>query len=270
MGQRIEPSEVFKVFWPILIASIFFSKNKWIKKQDWKILLGLSLFVFALLLRQPDFGTVGICTLTLAVILFCFGLKWRYIFFGTLTVVPLLSLLIYLEPYRYKRFVSFLDPWSDPSQNGFQVIQSLLGYYSGGLFGQGLGQGQAKLFFLPEAHTDFTLAVLGEEMGYIGFIIVLLLFGYIVFRGLQVSTRARSPFAQMVAIGLTTNFALSVIINVGVTLGMLPTKGLALPFLSYGGSSLVSSCLLIGLLLSIDRESGGLVKSPRRKRKATS
>ncbi len=254
MGFRFEPSELFKVTWPLFLATILFNQFKILGRWKWPILVSLVLTAFILLLKQPDFGTVVICTLSLITILFCFGIKWRYIISGIIVTIPVAALLILSSPYRYKRIIAFIDPWSDPSQKGFQIIQSLLGYYSGGLFGNGLGQGQSKLFFLPEAHTDFTLAVLGEEIGFLGFAVVFLVYGFMAFRGIQISFRADSGFKQLVALGVTVIFAFSVFINAGVTLGMLPTKGLALPFLSYGGSSLVCSCFMIGLLLNIEKQ----------------
>jgi cell division protein FtsW len=128
-----------------------------------------------------------------------------------------------------------------------------LSYYSGGVWGAGLGQGQGKLFFLPEAHTDFTLSVLAEEMGFVGFSFVLFLFGFLIFKGFQIILHVEKPFPKALAIGIVIAFSLSVFINIGVTLGMFPTKGLSLPFLSYGGSSLVATCFGLGLLLNIDR-----------------
>ncbi len=254
LGMRFEPSELYKISWPFFLATIFFSDLKFLGKWRWPVVISIVLASFFLLLRQPDFGTVVICTLTLLTILFCFGVKWMYIVSGIIVAIPTAVLLVISEPYRYQRIVAFLDPWSDPSNNGFQIIQSLMGYYSGGIMGNGLGQGQSKLFFLPEAHTDFTLAVLGEEIGFIGFAIIFMIYGFVVFKGIQVAYRTTKGFRQMVALGLISTFAFSVIINVGVTLGMLPTKGLALPFLSYGGSSLVCTCFMMGILLNIDSQ----------------
>jgi cell division protein FtsW len=151
------------------------------------------------------------------------------------------------------RVAAFLDPWSDPAKKGFQVIQSMLGFHAGGLTGVGLGQGQGKLFFLPEAHTDFTLAVLGEELGFIGVAGVLLIFGFVAFRGLQISVVAKTEREKVIALGVTLIFSLTAFINAGVAMGLLPTKGLGMPFLSYGGSALLSTCFGLGLLLNIDR-----------------
>ncbi|MCB0419766.1 MAG: FtsW/RodA/SpoVE family cell cycle protein, partial [Bdellovibrionales bacterium] len=162
-------------------------------------------------------------------------------------------------PYREARIRAFLDPWSDPAQKGFQVIQSMLAFSSGGLWGEGLGQGQGKLFFLPEAHTDFILAVFGEEMGFVGIAFVLTLYGFVVFKGFQFSVRLEDKFAQSVALGLTMTLGLSIFVNMGVVMGLLPTKGLTLPLMSYGGSSLLSTCFACGILLNLGKEGVRLV-----------
>jgi cell division protein FtsW len=168
-------------------------------------------------------------------------------------MVPAFYLLVMRVPYRRARVLAFMDPWADPEQKGFQVIQSMLSFHSGGVTGAGLGQGQGKLFFLPEAHTDFTLAVMGEEIGFIGVVLVLALYGYVVMRGFQIAIRCENPFRKALALGISMTFALSIFINCGVVMGLLPTKGLTLPFLSYGGSSLMTLCLMFGLLLNIEK-----------------
>ncbi|HOY15562.1 MAG TPA: FtsW/RodA/SpoVE family cell cycle protein, partial [Saprospiraceae bacterium] len=186
-------------------------------------------------------------------LLFAFGLKWRYIIASFAVIIPSFYFLVMTIPYRRARVFAFLDPWSDPEQKGFQVIQSMMSFSSGGLTGSGLGQGQGKLFFLPEAHTDFTMAVLGEEIGFIGFVMVMALYGFIVLRGLQIAVKCQDNFHKALAIGVSITFGISVFINVGVVMGILPTKGLTLPFLSYGGSSLVTLCLMFGLLLNVEK-----------------
>ncbi|MBK9294582.1 MAG: FtsW/RodA/SpoVE family cell cycle protein [Oligoflexia bacterium] len=157
--------------------------------------------------------------------------------------------------YRKKRMLAFLNPWDDPSQSGFQVIQSLLSFSAGGFWGTGLGKGQSKLYFLPEAHTDFILAVLGEETGFLGFLLVTFLFIWLVMRGLQIALLSPDPFAKRLAVGLSAMIGLQAVINIGVVTGLLPTKGLTMPFLSYGGSSLVVVSCACGILISIYRAS---------------
>ena len=152
------------------------------------------------------------------------------------------------------RIRAFLDPWSDPANKGFQIIQSMTSIHNGGFFGLGLGKSQGKLFYLPEAHTDFTLAIFGEEWGFIGVMFALLLFGFLILRGFRIALATTAPTQKLVALGVTFILGLSVVINFGVVMGILPTKGLTLPFLSYGGSSLVTVCFAMGVLLNIDRD----------------
>jgi cell division protein FtsW len=254
MGFRFEPGELLRVTYPIVVASLIadFAKNK--IDRDWWIKLGFALFPLALLLKQPDFGTFVICCALFALLLFAFGLRWRFVAASIAVCFPVLFGIMLMAPYRVARFKSFLNPWADPGEKGFQVIQSLLSFYSGGVTGVGLGLGQGKLFFLPEAHTDFTLAVLGEEMGFVGFAFILLLFGFLVFRGFQIAIQSRTFRERGVALGISLILCFSVLINVAVTLGLLPTKGLTFPLLSYGGSSLFCTSLAIGWLLSLERE----------------
>jgi cell division protein FtsW len=253
MGVRFEPSEILKFSFTLLFASLIARDENILGKLKW---WGVFLVLFGplfLLLRQPDFGSFAIIVFVGVGLLFAFGLKWRYILASLMVMMPAFYLLVMRVPYRRDRVLAFLDPWSDPEQKGFQVIQSMLSFHSGGVTGTGLGQGQGKLFFLPEAHTDFTLAVFGEEMGFVGFLIVLALYGYVILRGFQIASRADEPFRKALALGISMTFALSVFINAGVVMGLLPTKGLTLPFLSYGGSSLLVLCFMFGLLLNIEK-----------------
>ncbi|MCB0406677.1 MAG: putative lipid II flippase FtsW [Bdellovibrionales bacterium] len=256
-GFRFEPSELLKVTFPLFIALLMVTKpiSSLGKFDPWVRFFLVSL-PFILLHKQPDFGTLALLFVTLISILFVFGLKWRHLLFAGVMAVPALYFLVFNVPYRMARIKGFLDPWADPTEKGFQILQSLMSFQSGGVWGAGLGQGQGKLFFLPEAHTDFTLAVLGEEMGLIGFLIVLMIYGYIVFRGLQISAQVERDFEKIVALGITSIFAFQVFTNMGVVLGLLPTKGLTLPFLSYGGSSLIATCIGFGWLLNIERMFG--------------
>lgn len=252
MGFRFEPSEFLKVALSLLLATFVANQEKTPHRWRWPLrafLIGLPALI---LLKQPDFGSLVIISLVILTIAFAFGLKWKYLVGAALTVVPIMVLLVVKSPYRMARIKAFLDPWADPERTGFQVIQSLLSFHSGGVTGVGLGQGQGKLFFLPEAHTDFTLAVLGEEMGFVGFTAVLLIYFFIVYRCFQLSLRTEDRFIRSLVLGLAVSFSATVIINMGVVLGMFPTKGLTLPFLSYGGSSLVMNCFLFGLILNCD------------------
>ena len=253
-GIRFEPAEFLKISFSLLFASLICKQDNLLDRVKWYwILLMLSL-PFFFLLKQPDFGSFVIIILVCLGLLFAFGLQWKFIITGLSAIIPAFYFLVMNVPYRRDRVLAFLDPWSDPEQKGFQVIQSMLSFHSGGLTGVGLGKGQGKLFFLPEAHTDFTLAVFGEEMGFVGFAVLMSLYGFIVFRGIQIGLRADKTFHCAMVIGLTLTFALSVFINSGVVMGLLPTKGLTLPFMSYGGSSIVMLSFLFGLILNIENQ----------------
>lgn len=255
LGLRFEPAELLKVSLPLLLATFFSDQSGWVSRLPIFVKVVVLALPLSLLLFQPDFGSFVICILVTFAILFVFGLRWSYIGGGVLVSALGFYFLVMNVPYRRARVMSFLDPWQDPARGGFQVIQSLLSYHAGGLTGVGIGQGQGKLFFLPEAHTDFTLAVLGEETGFVGFSIILLLYFYLMFRGLQIGMHAKNVFGRVLVLGLTVAFSLQVFINMGVTLGLLPPKGLTLPFLSYGGSSLVLMAFAFGLILNVERQS---------------
>lgn len=252
MGIRLEPGEFLKIAFSVWFASLLVKKSNLLGRIKWPWLLLITVTPLALLLKQPDFGTFAIVLIVGITLLFAFGLQWKYIIAALSVVIPAFYFLVMTVPYRRARVLAFLDPWSDPAQKGFQVIQSMLSFHSGGLSGVGLGKGQGKLFFLPEAHTDFTLAVLGEEMGFVGFVAILALYGFIVIRGIQIAVKTEDVFKKSLALGLSVTFGLSVFINAGVAMGLLPTKGLTLPFLSYGGSSLISLCFMFGLVLNIE------------------
>ncbi len=254
MGVRIEPCEIYKVALPFLLATFFVYDQNRLGRWKWLVralAVGLPLLIF---MKQPDFGSFTMCILMIATVIFVFGFPWKYLAASVVLAIPLFYFLVMTVPYRKARLMTFLDPWQDPMGNGFQVIQSMLTFHSGGLMGSGLGDGQGKLFFLPEAHTDFTLAVLGEELGFLGFFTLMLAYGYLVVRGLQIANRVESLFFKVLSLGLVVCFAYSVMINTGVVLGLLPTKGLTLPFLSYGGASLVMTCVLFGVLLNSQRQ----------------
>lgn len=253
-GLRFEPSELLKFSFCLMFAALMTRSENVLSKVHPVAILGMILAPLALLLKQPDFGSFAIICVVFVSLLFTFGLKIKWIVAGVVAMIPAFWILVMNVPYRRNRVMAFLDPWSESQEKGFQVIQSMLSFHSGGVTGVGMGQGQGKLFFLPEAHTDFTLAVFGEELGFIGFLMLLALYGFVVLRGFQIAIKAEDRFAKTFALGLTLTFGLSVFINMGVVLGLLPTKGLTLPFLSYGGSSLLVLCLMFGCLLSLERE----------------
>lgn len=252
MGIRFEPAELLKISFSFLFASLVCRHQNQLIKLKWGWIFLMILMPLIVLLKQPDFGSFMIISLVGVALLFTLGLSLKWLVGAGLAALPALYFMVWNVAYRKARVQAFLDPWSDPAQKGFQVIQSMLSVHSGGLTGQGLGQGQGKLFFLPEAHTDFTMAVFSEEMGFLGLCALLGLYGFVVFRCFQIALNIQDQFKKILVLGLTLTFAVSVFINVGVVMGLLPTKGLTMPFLSYGGSSLIILSLLFGTILNIE------------------
>jgi len=206
-----------------------------------------------LVLAQPDLGNcLTIVALTFA-ILFLAGVRTRHLLVVLAPALPLLAFTIWAAPYRVRRITAFLDPWSDPRGSGFQIIQSWLAFGNGGLVGQGIGGSRQKLFYLPEAHTDFIFAIVGEELGFIGAVTVVGLFVVLAWRGLRIGLRAADPFGTYLALGITVLIATQTVVNLGVVTGLLPTKGLPLPFISFGGSALLVTMLATGVLLNVSQ-----------------
>jgi cell division protein FtsW len=211
----------------------------------------------ALVLLEPDLGTVVVMGLVVVTMLFLAGARIKHLGLLALCSLPTVAALILGSPYRRRRVIEYLYGAKDPTGAGYQINQSFLAFGSGGPFGVGLGEGKQKLFFLPEAHTDFVLALIGEELGLVGSATIVLLFGLFVLKGFQVAGRARNQFGRHLAMGITMLIGMQALVNVGVVTGLLPTKGLTLPFVSYGGSSLVANLLGVGILLSISRDRQG-------------
>ncbi len=251
MGFRFEPCELMKVSLPLLCAYFLSSPEDQWGKWTWHLRAAFVLLPIGALLLQPDFGSFTICIMVLSTILFVCGLPWKYILSAIVVLIPSFYFLVMNVPYRRARVLAFLDPFKNAESSGFQLIQSMISFQSGGVDGVGLGNGQGKLFFLPAAHTDFTLAVLGEELGFIGFVLLLSAYGYLIWKAFQLAFSLKTQEKQVLALGLAVTFAYSIFVNVGVTLGLLPTKGLTLPFLSYGGSSLLINCFLFAILLNL-------------------
>jgi cell division protein FtsW len=206
-----------------------------------------------LVVLQPDLGNcVTLVALTFA-LLFLAGSRLQHLSLVLATALPLVVVAVLAAPYRLRRVTAFVDPWQDPRGSGFQIIQSWLALGAGGLFGRGIGGSRQKLFYLPEAHTDFIFAIIGEELGFVGASAVLALFVVLVWRGLRVGLRAPDPFGAYLALGLTALLASQTLVNLGVVTGLLPTKGLPLPFISFGGSALVVTMLATGVLLNISQ-----------------
>ncbi len=221
--------------------------------RRWLMLPGFAFQPSEFALLEPDFGTVLILTMLLYFMLFIGGARVHHLLATALMALPLLIYVMTKAEYRLRRLMSFLDPWSDASGSGFHVIQSLIAFGSGQMWGRGLGESRQKLFYLPEAHTDFVYSVIGEELGLLGALVVLALFGVIIVRGLQLTARIEEPFDQYLAFGLTVLLGLQALIHMGVVMGLMPTKGLVLPFISYGGSAMVINLMEAGILLGLSR-----------------
>jgi cell division protein FtsW len=209
-----------------------------------------------LIIAQPDLGTSVDILLIMTAILFVAGLSWKWLAVGAGAALPAIFALIYFVSYRHVRLTSFLHPDSDPQGAGFQLLQSLIAVGSGGFTGVGLMESKQKLFYLPEAHTDFIYAVICEELGFIGAVIVITLFAVYAWRGLRAAFNAPDGFGRMLALGVTAMVLFQSLINFAVVLGMVPTKGIPLPFVSYGGSSLLVMLLATGVLLNISQQAG--------------
>ncbi len=204
-------------------------------------------------LKQPDFGATMSLGLITIVMLIVSGIRLRYVMSITACIIPI-SVKLLMEPYRFKRILSFLNPWQDAQGGGFQLIQSFIALGSGGLSGVGLGESKQKLSFLPESHTDFIFSLVGEELGFIGASVVVCLFFFLFMRGIRIANKAANDrFTYYLASGLSIMIALQALINFFVATGIAPTKGLPLPFVSYGGSALLVNLLAVGVLLNISR-----------------
>ncbi|MCF8051995.1 MAG: putative lipid II flippase FtsW [Desulfobacterales bacterium] len=203
------------------------------------------------LLVQPDFGSAVLLFALTWIILFVAGVRFTHLVSALLLLLPAAVYIMMSAQYRIKRWLSFLDPWAFPANEGYQVVHSLMGFGTGGIWGAGIGRGYQKLFYLPEPHTDFIFSVIGEELGLIGVFFILFLYFLVLWRGIRIALDAPDSFGSLVAVGLTAALGLQVCVNMGVTLGLLPTKGLTLPFLSYGGSSLLFNMASIGVLMNI-------------------
>lgn len=246
-------SEVVKVAVVIFMAHYLTKKSQYLKEfcRIFLVPLILTALIVAMILAQPDFGTAVIIMMTVFFMFFVAGGRIVHLAGLAAASIPVVVFLVLLESYRLQRIMSFRSPWDDPTRSGYQIIQSFISFGSGGTFGVGLGNSMQKLFYLPEPHTDFILAVLAEEGGFIAVASVIALFALLLARGFMIAFRADSVFGTLLAAGLTTLLALQGFVNMSVVMGLVPTKGLALPFLSYGGTSLIMSMVSVGILINI-------------------
>ena len=251
-----QPSELAK---PALILFLAY----WLETRaqnigDWrKTLLPAVLpsLIFSLLIvRQPDLGTAMVCMAMTASVLFVAGMELKYLGYGVVASLPFLYYLLFHVGFRRQRMLAFVDPWAAPQGAGFHMIQSLIAVGTGGITGLGLMEGKQKLFYLPEPHTDFIFAVIAEELGLLGTIAVVALFAVFCYRGMRAAMRTSDIYARFLTVGITSTVAIQAFFNISVVLGLLPTKGIPLPFISYGGSSLFLTLASVGVLLNISQQ----------------
>ena len=254
-GLGGQPSEVAKLALIMYIAQFYTRKNNLIKSFKKGILpiLIVTGIIFMLILIEPDLGTASLILAIVFVMLFANGAKiWHLIGLGMVSV-PAVFYFIYSEPYRKERFLAFLDPWSDPLDTGYHIIQSLLALGSGGLFGVGLGNSHQKFLYLPEPGTDFIFAIIGEELGFLATLLVILLYLVVAWKGLKISYNTKDRFGSILAMGITVMIIVQAILNIAVVTASMPITGITLPFISYGGSSLVMFLFSVGILLNISK-----------------
>ena len=254
-GFGMQPSEFTKLSLIIFTAKYLENNERDLKsiKKGVLPILGVLLLVFALIMLEPDFGTGVVIVMTIVVLLFVSGVNLNFfVKIGILGLIGVVVLII-IAPYRTQRIISFLNPWSDPLGSGFQIIQSLYAIGPGGLLGLGLGNSIQKHFYLPEPQTDFIFSIISEEFGFLGILIVAVLFLTIITTGFKIATKCEDKFGKYLAFGITFSLAFQAMLNLMVVVGLIPVTGVTLPFLSYGGSSLLISLTSIGILLNINK-----------------
>ena len=261
---QFQPSEVAKLAFVLWLSRSLARQQDRIREFSFGLLPHLIVLgvVGAFLLAEPDFGTTAVLVCLTFALLFIAGARLTHLACTAGVALPMAAFLVWHSPYRLRRVLAFLDPWADPRGHGYQAVESLLAFGAGGTTGVGLGGSHQKLFFLPAAHTDFILSIVGEELGFAGVSGVLLLFAVVICRGLKAAHNAPEPFGCYLALGVTLLLGLEALVNAGMALSLLPTKGMALPFLSYGMSSVVASSFAAGILLSVSGGSGGFLKRP--------
>lgn len=255
-GFSFQVTEMVKITMIIFLAHLLTRKACQIKNFARGVLVPLSVTgaVILLILLQPDFGTAVIIATIFLMMLCIAGAQMKHLLLLMAAFIPIGIALIFYKGYRLTRLLAFLNPWKDPDNTGFQIIQSLISFGSGGAFGVGIGEGMQKLFYLPEPHTDFIISIIAEESGFIGVTIVIIMFALFAYRGFMIAMKAPDYFGTLLAAGLTMVIALEAFINIAGVMGLIPLKGLVLPFLSYGGTAFLMSMTAVGILLNISTQ----------------
>lgn len=256
-GFGIQPSEFTKLGLIIFTSKYLSNNSKEIRdiKKGVLPILGILLLIFGLIMLEPDFGTGVVIVMTIVVLLFTSGVKMNFfIKIGVLGLIGVVALII-IAPYRMQRIVSFINPWNDPLGSGFQIIQSLYAIGPGGLLGLGFGNSVQKHFYLPEPQTDFIFSIISEEFGFMGVLLVSILFITIIYSGFKIAMKCEDLFGKYLAFGITFGLAFQTMLNLMVVVGLIPVTGVTLPFLSYGGSSLLITMCGMGILLNISKNS---------------
>ena len=258
LGFGFQPSEFAKLALVVYLADLTSRKRYLVKNFLYGFMPPLFVIGFTggLVFLEPDMGTAVAIFFIGLVMLFVSGARIKHLLVVASAMLPALLLAAVCAPYRFRRIVAFCNPWKDAKGAGFQLIQSFIALGSGGFLGVGLGQSKQKLFYLPESHTDFIFSIIGEELGFIGAASVLGLFALLVWFSMRIAFKLKDLFMSRLVIGMAVMIAFEVIVNIGVSTGMFPTKGLPLPFISYGGSSLVGHLMAVGLILNMGREAG--------------
>src|SRR5215510_3303882 len=254
-GFSAQPSEIAKLSLVLLLAH-FLERRMGEERAFWKTFVPcvLALGVFAVLIvKEPDLGTALMLAIICLTICFAAGARLRHVAFAAVPGVLYISKMVIFTPFRWKRMVTFVDPWADPQGAGYQIVQSLIAVGSGGAHGLGFAQGRQKLMFLPFAHSDFICAVIAEELGLVGTAIVVVVFGVLLWRGMRAALHAPDRFGMLLGLGIVVGIVAQALLNMSVVLALLPTKGIPLPLISYGGSSLVPTLTGVGILLNMSQ-----------------
>src|SRR5215471_12084607 len=251
----VQPTELAKLVLVLYLAD-FLARRQAVIGSLWRGVippLVVTGGVAGLVLLQPDLGSALAIVGVVLCMIFVAGARLRHLGLIGGLAVPVVALAVWVAPYRLRRVLTFMDPWADPRGAGFQIIQSYLALGGGGLLGRGLGESKQKLFYLPEPHTDFIFAILGEELGFVGAVVTVILFGLLLWRGIRVGLRVSDSFGALLAFGVTALLVNQAVVNLGVVVGLFPTKGLPLPFVSSGGSSLLVAMAAVGILLNVSQ-----------------